>query len=208
MISYSLFVLLWSHHYVHRVKLHCIDYSLHRLPMRTIANYFHLDWLPGQLPTDLSAGARGKEGRYKKRELRTHWVPGGDQETGQPNERTKTNERTTERTNGRTEERKKRAATERSSGAHAIVPENSGCWLIKAHTPWAKGRKPSFIVVCSILYYVHGLRSVDPLPVYPRTAGSGMEENSTDEPWKPSEATDVNDSTFTIPNIKGSRITI
>ena len=46
------------------------------------------------------------------------------------------------------------------------------------------------------------------MPVYPRTAGSGMEANSTDEPGKPSEATDVNDSTFTIPNIKGSTITI
>ena len=85
--------------YVHRVKFYCIDYSLHRLPMRTIANYFHLDWLPGQLPTDLSAGAKGKGGRYKKRELRTHWVPGGDQETGQPNERTNTNEQLNERTN-------------------------------------------------------------------------------------------------------------
>src|SRR4029434_276524 len=69
--------------YVHRVKLYCIDYSLHRLPMRASKLLS-----PGQLPTDLSAGARGKGGRYKKRELRTHWVPGGDQETGQPNERT------------------------------------------------------------------------------------------------------------------------
>ena len=77
--------------------------SLHRLPIRTskLLNHFHLDSLPGQLRTNLS---RGKVEYYKRRELQTYGVPGGDQETGQPNERT--NGRTDGRTDGRTEGRK------------------------------------------------------------------------------------------------------
>ena len=68
--------------------------SLHRLPIRTskLLNHFHLDSLPGQLRTNLSTGSRGKVEYYKRRELQTYWVPGGDQETGQPNERTETEE--------------------------------------------------------------------------------------------------------------------
>ena len=66
--------------------------SLHRLPIRTskLLNHFHLDSLPGQLRTNLSTGSRGKVEYYKRRELQTYWVPGGDQEMDQPNERKRT----------------------------------------------------------------------------------------------------------------------
>ena len=77
---------------------------------------------------------------YKRRELQTYGGPGGDQETGQPNERTdgrtdgRTDERQKERKKERKKEneRKKRTATERSSAAHAIVGRTpvDGCSML------------------------------------------------------------------------------
>ena len=88
-------------------------------------------------------GIEGQEDDYKRRELQPHWVPGGDHESTDE----RVNGRTGQRTNGPTDERANNEPTNeqanklqrRSRREHAIIPENSGCWVIHAHKSLSEG---------------------------------------------------------------------
>src|SRR4029434_6762184 len=75
--------------YVHRVKLYCIDYSLHRLPSRAskLLSPGLITWTITYRPI---CGSEGQRGCYKRRELQPHWVTGGDHEStdGRTSQRT------------------------------------------------------------------------------------------------------------------------